>query len=73
MRWLSELADFNFKVKYRPAKSSQDCDYLSPNPVEDKFSTYTEETNLDSFKIFFNSISNVENNWLTGTAKQPEI
>ena len=42
------------------------------NPVEDKFSSYTEETDLDNFKIFVNSISNVENNWLTVTAKQPE-
>ena len=36
------------------------------NPVEDKCSSYTEETDI-------NSISNVENNWLTVTAKQPEI
>ena len=42
------------------------------NPVEDKFSSYTKETDLDNFKIFVNSISNVENNWLTVTAKQPE-
>ena len=42
------------------------------NPAEDKFSSYTEETDLDNFKIFVNSISNVENNWLTVTAKQPE-
>ena len=58
--------------KYRPGKSSQDCNNLSRNPVEDKFSSYTEETDLDNFKIFVNSISNVENNWLTVTAKQPE-
>ena len=42
------------------------------NPAEDKFSSYTEETDLDNFKIFVNSISNVESNWLTVTAKQPE-
>ena len=73
MRWISELAEFNFKVKYRLGKSSQDCDYLSRNSVQDKFSSYTEEIDLDNFKIFVNSISNVENNWLTVTAKQPEI
>ena len=73
MRWISELAEFNFKVKYRLGKSSQDCDYLSQNSVQDKFSSYTEEIDLDNFKIFVNSISNVENNWLTVTAKQPEI
>ena len=32
-RWVSESTDFNFKVKYRPGKSSQDCDYLLLNPV----------------------------------------
>ena len=73
MRWVSELADVNFKVKCRPGKSSQDCDYLSRNPVEDKFSSYTEETDLDYFKIFVNSISKVENDWLTVTANQPKI
>ena len=73
MRWVSEVASFNFKVKYRPGKSSQDCDYLSRNPAEDKFSSYTEETDLDNFEIFANSFSNVENNWLTVTVKQPEI
>ena len=73
MRWVSELADFNFKVKYKPGKTSQDCDYLLRNPVENKFSSYTEETNLDNLKILVNSISNVENTWLTVTAKQPKI
>ena len=37
MRWVSEFIDFNSKIKYRPVKSSQDCNYLSQNPVEDKF------------------------------------
>ena len=73
MKWVSELADFNFRAKYRPGKSSQDCDYLSRNPVDDKFSIYAEETDLNNFKIFVNSISNVENNRLTVTAKQSEI
>lgn len=29
MRWVAELANFNFKIKYRPGKVSQDCDFLS--------------------------------------------
>ena len=70
------MAEFGFKIKYRPEKSGQDCDYLSRNDlsfVEDKFSSYAEETDLENFKIFVNSISNLENNWLIATAKQPEI
>ena len=73
MRWVSEPADFNFQVKYRPGKSSQTCDYLSQNPVEDKFWSHTKEMDLGNFKMFVNSILNVQNNWLTVTAKQPEI
>ena len=53
---VSQLADFNFKVKYRPGKSSQDCDYLSRNPVEDKLSSCTDKTDSDNFKIFVNSV-----------------
>ena len=31
MRWMTELSQFIFKVKYRPGKLSIDCDYLSRN------------------------------------------
>ena len=34
MRWVSELANFKFDIKYRPGKISVDCDYLSRNPVQ---------------------------------------
>ena len=29
MRWVSELANFKFDIKYRPGKISVGCDYLS--------------------------------------------
>ena len=29
IRWIGELANYNFNVKYRPGKLSTDCDYLS--------------------------------------------
>ena len=44
MRWVSYLAQFRFTIKYRPGKSSVDCDYLSRN-AED-FQAYTEEISL---------------------------
>ena len=34
IRWVGDLANYNFNVKYRPGKISNDCDYLSRNPVE---------------------------------------
>ena len=39
----------------------------------DKFSSYTDETDLDNIKIFVNSISNIKNKWLTVTSKQPGV
>ena len=34
MRWVGELANYNFKIKYRPGKQSIDCDFLSRYPCE---------------------------------------
>ena len=34
IRWVGDLANYNFTVKYRPGKDSTDCDYLSRHPVE---------------------------------------
>ena len=34
IRWVGDLANYNFTVKYRPGKDSIDCDYLSRHPVE---------------------------------------
>ena len=34
IRWIGELANYNFNVKYRPGKQSTDCDYLSRSPVD---------------------------------------
>ena len=33
-RWVAELADFNFTIKYRPGKSNADADGLSRMPVD---------------------------------------
>lgn len=34
IRWVRELANYNFNVKYRPSKLSTDCDYLSRHSIE---------------------------------------
>lgn len=33
LRWVADLANYQFTIKYRPGKISVDCDYLSRNPV----------------------------------------
>ena len=33
MRWVNDLADFQFSIKYRPGKENVDADYLSRRPL----------------------------------------
>ena len=50
MKCVAELADHNFKVKYRPGKISQDCDYLSRHPIAE---THTNEVDLEKVSTLF--------------------
>ena len=34
MRWVNELADYEFTIKYRPGKSNVDADYLSRRSLD---------------------------------------
>uniref|UniRef100_A0A3Q2EEI4 Gypsy retrotransposon integrase-like protein 1 n=1 Tax=Cyprinodon variegatus TaxID=28743 RepID=A0A3Q2EEI4_CYPVA len=49
-RWVAELADFNFTVKYRPGKENIDADSLSRMPldVENFMAGCTEEMSYDA-------------------------
>ena len=49
MRWVGELANYNFNIKYRPGKQSTDCDYLSRHSVEiTSLEEYNEEISCDT-------------------------
>ena len=46
-RWVAELADFNFNIKYRPGKTNIDADVLSRIPIDlDKYMKDGERCNL---------------------------
>ena len=51
-RWVSELADFRFTVKYRPGKTNVDADVLSrmPSNIEDIMKSCTNEVSPDIFQ-----------------------
>ncbi len=36
LRWVNDLADYNFTIKYRPGKTNTDADYFSRRPVDVK-------------------------------------
>ena len=44
LRWVSQLADYQFDIKYRPGKLNIDADYLSRHPV-DVFKSRMETNN----------------------------
>ncbi|PFX28682.1 Retrovirus-related Pol polyprotein from transposon opus [Stylophora pistillata] len=43
-RWVAELSDFNFTVKYRPGTANRDADALSRMPFEQYISEYFTDT-----------------------------
>lgn len=50
-RWVSELADFRFEVKYRPGKANIDADTLSrlPLDIDSYVGSCTQELPRDTF------------------------
>ena len=41
-RWLTELASFNFKIKYRPGRHNTDADALSRLPIKEDWKITSE-------------------------------
>ena len=50
-RWIAELADFNFDIRYRPGKANVDANSLSrlPANIETLMAECTEELSTDTF------------------------
>ena len=55
-RWVAELADFDFSIKYRPGKIHKDADTMSRLPL--KVDDYTEQIPQDEVKTTISTISN---------------
>lgn len=58
-RWVAELADFNFCVKYRPGKQNIDADSLSRLPVHtgEKFATCTQGLTKEEVEAMMKGVS----------------
>ena len=58
-RWISELSEFNFTIKYRPGKVNTDADCFSRLPLDiDSFITEcTEEVGQDAFRAIMAGVT----------------
>lgn len=75
-RWVSELADFNITLKYRPGKSNTDADFLSRTPVSmDSFiSECTEQCSPEVLGAIFSAVENqqqCEVDWISAISCSP--
>ena len=62
LRWVSELADYNFTIKYRPGRVNVDADYLSRNAQDiDLFTKQcTESCSKDNIDSIVNAAVSVD-------------
>ena len=79
LRWVGELAEFNFEIRYRPGKSNTDADSLSRLPADfkvymDSCSEIISPESLQASISAVNALANGDSIWLTSlTDKEEEL
>lgn len=76
LRWVNELADFHFDVRYRPGKANTDADTLSLMPIsfEEYMSGCSEMVSQDVLNAVTSSINksnSTETAWLSSLTATP--
>lgn len=69
-RWVAELADYRFTLKYRPGPANRDADFLSrrTTPIEEIMQACTEECQQDAIECIGNALRREEIedvNWIS--------
>ena len=72
-RWVSELAGFNFEIRYRPSKVNKDADTLSrlPLDINQYIPTCTQETAQDVINAALFGVMALQNGdavWITAVS-----
>ena len=68
LRWVSQLANYKFEIKYRPGKNHIDADFLSRNPLIDFKNRIDGENNIlksDDINLIFSEASRREKNYVS--------
>ena len=78
LRWVGELSDFNFEVKYRPGKVNIDADTLSriPGDFQKYMESCTQTISNEEFTAAVSHIRSIDNGntvWITSITDQPDI
>ena len=78
LRWISELADLNFTIKYRPGKTNNDADTLSrlPQNFEAYMKTCTEETTAETRQAVTRAAKLIEqgqSTWVSSLTTDPNV
>ena len=76
-RWVSELADYNFDIKYRPGKVNKDADTLSrlPLDINQYIPNCTQETSQEVISATLSGIIALQNGgtaWITAVSDRTE-
>jgi hypothetical protein len=78
LRWLGELAEFNFTIFYRPGKANADADTLSrtSNNMNEYMKSCTQKTSQDELRTILSTVQLQEKgqvNWLSALTNYPDV
>ena len=76
LRWVSELADFNFTIKYHPGKANADADMFSRVPLNSYLKQCTEEVTKETSEAIICAatlIGHNNSNWVSALTNNPNI
>ena len=76
-RWVSDLADYNFDIKYRPGKVNKDADTLSrlPMDIDQYMPSCTQETSQEVISATLSGVMALQHDetvWITAVSDKTE-
>jgi hypothetical protein len=78
LRWIGDLEDFNFTIRYQPGKANTDADMLSrmPEHMEQYVASCNRETSQDELRTVIKSVQLQDEghiNWISSLTNDPSV